>query len=215
MRANLFNKDVKRLFEQQDRKLKAVVFVGSLKPKKEQSGTYALALDVAEQLKKNGVSQVKIIYLYDFRLEPGITRKVNVVDSGVELYSLIEESDIVIFGTPIWWGAPSSFIQRVIERMDEFDEYYLKGDKNHLYGKVFGMIVTGTEDGVQACTARMAGWATHLGFTIPPEALAYWLREEPYKQGSTDKAVIDSISKTAKNLVDWTRRLKTQQKEDE
>ena len=98
-------------------------------------------------------------------------------DDGKRVYQLIRESDVVIMATPIWWGQPSSLIQRLIERMDGFDESYINSGVNELYKKVFGVIVTGSDDGAQSCVQRLCGFATEFGFTIPPESYAFWVGE--------------------------------------
>lgn len=185
-------------------KLRAAILVCSLKSEEAESSTMRLCRDVAARLGALGVSS-KLSFMSRADLRPGTTRKVG-DDGGPVLYRLIENSDILIIGTPIWWGNPSSLAQRVIERMDEFDEYYVKGGKNRLYGKVFGAVVTGTEDGVQACAARLFGWAVHLGFTVPPEALAYWLNAKPYRgepeaAGRPREKSDDYTPKMAANLV--------------
>ena len=53
----------------------------------------------------------------------------------------------MLFATSIWWGNRSSLMQRVIERMDAFDEAYIAGGRSALYNKVAGIVITGSEDG--------------------------------------------------------------------
>ena len=57
--------------------------------------------------------------------------------------------------------------------------YGWSGDLNEqgqwsYYGKVGGVIVTGNEDGGKHCAAQMLYALSHIGFTIPPQADAYW-----------------------------------------
>jgi hypothetical protein len=44
------------------------------------------------------------------------------------------------------------------------------------YGEV-GVLVTGNEDGGKHCAAPMLYALSHIGFTIPPQADAYWVGE--------------------------------------
>ena len=48
----------------------------------------------------------------------------------------IRAADIILFATPVWWGGRSSLMQRVIERMDAFDEEYIAGGRSVLYNKL-------------------------------------------------------------------------------
>jgi multimeric flavodoxin WrbA len=59
------------------------------------------------------------------------------------------DADIVIFATPIWWGGQSSFMQRVIERLDEIHDEIMESGKSRLTNKVAGIIVSGDSDGAQ------------------------------------------------------------------
>ncbi len=95
-----------------------------------------------------------------------------------DLYrELIEPADIVVLATPIWLGDQSSMTRLVIERL-----YGWSGDLNgagqwSYYGKVGGVLVTGNEDGGKHCAAQMLCALSHIGFTIPPQADAYWVGE--------------------------------------
>jgi len=100
------------------------------------------------------------------------------VDDFPDLYrELIEPADIVVLATPIWLGDQSSMTRLVIERL-----YGCSGDLNgagqwSYYGKVGGVLVTGNEDGGKHCAAQMLYALSHIGFTIPPQADAYWVGE--------------------------------------
>ena len=89
----------------------------------------------------------------------------------------IRKANIVIFATPIWWGGRSSLMQRVIERMDAFDEESIAGGRAELLNKVAGIIITGSEDGAQATMAGIMEVLTFMNFTLPPQCAAYWVGE--------------------------------------
>lgn len=86
-------------------------------------------------------------------------------------------SDILVIGTRIWLEEKSSACTRVIERL-----YGASGELNErgqyiYYGRAGGCLVTGNEDGVKHCSARVLYALPHLGFTIPPQADAGWIGE--------------------------------------
>lgn len=212
MRISKITEKIKDTLE--DDNLTALILVGSLQDDKSSSNTWKMANWVAKEMKKVDSSiNIKIVLLSKMDLVPGLEAEIpGKEDDGERLYSMIEEADIVVMSTPIWWGEPSSLIQRVIERLDGFDNYYLDTGENKIYGKVFGVSVFGMEDGGQACVKRLFAWASFLGFTIPPEASAMWIGEVS-KGGSFDDAQnnegTQSMVKTmAKNLVKMSKILK-------
>ena len=62
-------------------------------------------------------------------------------------------ADILVMGTPIWLGQPSSVAKRVMERMDAF--LGETDDKGRMpsYGRVAIVVVVGNEDGAHHCAA--------------------------------------------------------------
>ncbi len=51
-------------------------------------------------------------------------------------------SEIIIFATPIWWGAHSSEMQKVVERLDNLHDEIPSGKKSRLDGKIGGIVIT-------------------------------------------------------------------------
>ena len=154
--------------------IKVVVLNGSLKPGEEFSNTGDLCTQVVDEM---GSVESEFVRLSRFDIKPGIERDMGKGDDWPHIAGLIEKADAVIFGTPIWWGQRSSHMQRVIERMDSFDEVYRQTGKSPLYNKVAGIVVTGSEDGAQAITSGLMSTLSWMGFVIPPEAAAYWVGE--------------------------------------
>ena len=56
----------------------------------------------------------------DLDIKPGVTSDEGPGDAGPDLRRRILAADILIVGTPIWLGQPSSVCKRVLERMDAF-----------------------------------------------------------------------------------------------
>ena len=98
-------------------KLKAIGILGSLKPKDAgmSSNTEELLEQVFGELAKHDV-ETDVVRLIDHDIKHGL--QTDMKDDWVGILNKIIEADIVVFATPIWWGQPSSLIQKVIERMD-------------------------------------------------------------------------------------------------
>jgi NADPH-dependent FMN reductase len=97
--------------------VKALVINCTLKSSPERSNTAALAEVVAEALRQEsvGVSEVRAA---DRSILPGVESDMGEGDEWPGIRTQILESEILVFATPTWLGRPSSFAQRVLERMD-------------------------------------------------------------------------------------------------
>lgn len=92
------------------------------------------------------------LYLYDYDLLPCIDcRKCKeedylcILEDGMQLiYPKIDESDIVIFGTPLYWYGPSAKMKLLIDRLRPYVE------NKKLEGKK-GVVVTPSAEGPRAC----------------------------------------------------------------
>ena len=140
-------------------------------------------------------------------------------DMGDDFSSVLEKvflSDIIVFATPIWWGSPSSLIQKFIERMHETDNEYMVTGKSRLYHKVSGIVVTGHEDGAQNVIGVLANALTWYGFVLPPECAAYWVGESgimPMDQDSekikNSQSALMMADKLAENLYNYASLIKS------
>ena len=154
------------------------------------------------------------IRIIDRNVLPGVGLDEGEGDDWPEIGAKMKEADILILGTPIWWNYPSSLCQRVLERMDAFDEIHRKGGKNPLANKVAGVVVTGHEDGGMSCVARIIMTLSYMGFTIPPDSGVYWIgevgqpMEDDRAQRLANKSVWDNTAVLARNLVHLARLLK-------
>lgn len=159
-----------------DKPIKVLVLNGSLKPSADTSNTEELAQLVLDHME--GIDS-EILRLRDFNILPGVSEKEGGgrVDEWPEIAGKIKAADIVLFCTPIWWGHRSSLLQRVIERMDSFNEQEKDTGINPIPNKLAGIVVTGSEDGAQAIIGALMSTLSWLGFTIPPDAGVYWVGE--------------------------------------
>src|SRR5258708_18558252 len=160
--------------------LKVLVLNGSLKH--EQEGI-SNTQEVVELVIKNmhevnkGKITAEIIRLADKNIPVGLKFKENESDEWAEIAAKLRAADIVVFATPIWWGGRSSLMQRVIERLDAFDEEYVAEGRSAFYNKVAGVVITGSEDGALSTMGGIMMVLTWMGFTLPPECAAYWVGE--------------------------------------
>jgi multimeric flavodoxin WrbA len=194
--------------------LNVLVLNASLKHGPDVSNTEEVALMVVDEMKKRAAIAHEIVRLSDKRIPVGLGYKEGDDDEWPQIVEQIRKADIVLFATPIWWGGRSSLMQRVIERMDAFDEEVIQGGRSALLNKVAGVVVTGSEDGAQATIAGILSTLQFLNFTIPPQACTYWVGEvgeDPKTDADrrrTNKAVPHMAANTGRNLVAMAKLLK-------
>lgn len=159
-----------------DQALDVVVLNGSLKHRgDERSNTEELADLVLTEMGRHSPATTirsETIRLADLKIDVGLKLRESDSDEWPTIAKKIGDADIVIFATPIWWGGRSSLMQRVIERLDAFDEDAAGSGRSALLNKVAGVVITGSEDGAQATLAGIMGVLTFLNFTLPPECCA-------------------------------------------
>jgi multimeric flavodoxin WrbA len=155
--------------------LKALFLNCTLKRSPEVSNTRAL-IDKAVKLFEEQEIETEVIRIADYNIPVGVTSYEGEGDEWPEILNKIKESDILIMGSPIWFGTRSSLLQKVIERLDGT---YMEADSETgqfpLYGKVAGVIITGNEDGAHNAAANTLFNLTHLGCTVPPNVDSYWV----------------------------------------
>ncbi|HRJ84176.1 MAG TPA: NAD(P)H-dependent oxidoreductase [Ignavibacteria bacterium] len=196
-------------------KLNVLILNASLKHKGELSNTEELARLVVKNMKaEHNELTAEFIRLSDLYIPPGLKFSEDKKDKWPEIARKIVASDIIIFATPIWWGARSSLIQRIIERMDSFDEQYKEKGRSVLLNKVAGVVITGSEDGAQSTLGALLSVLTFMNFTIPPECCTYWVGEvgKPPANNRRDRLKNKSskvmAQKMASNLVYYANLLK-------
>ncbi|KXS40311.1 MAG: BrAMP [Methanolobus sp. T82-4] len=155
--------------------LKALFLNCTLKKSPEVSNTRAL-IDKAVRLFSEMKIDSEVIRVVDYNVKFGVTSDEGDGDEWPQILKKIKDCDILVIGSPIWFGVISSVAKMVIERLDGT---YMEGDPETgqfpLYGKVAGVLVTGNEDGAHDVAANILFNLTHLGCTIPPNADSYWV----------------------------------------
>jgi multimeric flavodoxin WrbA len=194
--------------------LKALAFNCSLKraTASEKSSTEALLQQFLGALGEQGVA-TETIRAVDHNLKPGVTSDEGEGDDWPPLRRKVMAADIIVIGTPIWLGQPSSVAKRVLERMDAFISEADDKGRMPSYGKVGVAVVVGNEDGAHHSSAELCQAMFEVGFTIPPGGAAYWVGEamggKEYKNLlKTSKAVANWLPLLASNTVHLAGLLK-------
>ena len=189
--------------------LKAIALNATLKSRSnsEPSSSDRMLGLIAEELEKLHVT-TEVIRVADFNIKPGVTSNEGKDDDWPGLRKKILEADIVILGTPIWLGQPSSVAKRVLERMDAFLEE--TDDKGRMvsYGLVAAVAVVGNEDGAHHVSAELYQALNDVGFTIAANAVAYWVGEAMGSRNFVDlENVPDVVNSAVKMLARNTAHL--------
>lgn len=164
----------------------------------ESSSTDAMIELLAGELKQRGVEFAGTIRVADHDVKPGVTSDEGEGDAWPELRRRILAADILIFGTPIWLGQPSSIAQRVAERMDAFLSETDEQQRMPSYGKVAILAVVGNEDGAHNVSAKLYQALSDTGWTIPAGAVSYWVGEA---MGGVDFQDLDQVPDKVKQTA--------------
>jgi multimeric flavodoxin WrbA len=149
----------------------------SLKSSKESSSTEKLIDELLFALKEHGVSDGGTVRLADRDVRAGLTSDEGPGDDWPSLRGKILGADIFVLGTPIWLGHPSSYAQRVLERLGA-----LLGERDPdgrivSVDRVALVAVVGNEDGAHHVAAELFQGLNDVGFTIPANGMTYWVGE--------------------------------------
>ncbi len=157
--------------------LTALALNCSLKASSEPSSTEVLLQEVLDALAEHGVSGGEIVRAVDHDIKPGVTSDEGDGDEWPALRERILAADILVVGTPIWLGQPSSVVKRVLERMDAFLGETDDQGRMVSYGRVAVVAVVGNEDGAHHVSAELFQALNDVGFSLAPNAVTYWVGE--------------------------------------
>src|SRR5262245_41466302 len=161
-----------------DNSLKILAFNCSLKSAndRDSSSTDVLLKQMLDAFADEGATG-EIVRAVDHDIKPGVASDQGDGDAWPALRQRIVDADILIIGTPIWLGQPSSVAKRVLERLDAFLGEMDDRGRMPSYGKVAIAVVVGNEDGAHHCAAEINGALTEVGFTTPAGGVTYWVGE--------------------------------------
>jgi multimeric flavodoxin WrbA len=177
--------------------LKVLALNCTLKPSSTPSSTEKLLGELLAAFRDYD-AEGEIVRVVDFNIKPGVSADEGAGDDWPALRQRVLACDILVVGSPIWLGQPSSVAKRVLERMDAFlDE---RDDRQRMpsYGKVGFAAVVGNEDGAHHVAAEVCQALAEVGFTIPSGGVTYWVGEA---MGS--KNYID-LKTTPQAVAEWT-----------
>ena len=105
--------------DEQQPPLKVLAFNCTLKSSKnkEQSSTDVLLKQMMDALEEHGAIGA-VVRAVDHNIKPGVSSDEGEGDDWPALRQRVINCDILVMGTPIWLGQPSSVAKRVMERMD-------------------------------------------------------------------------------------------------
>lgn len=183
--------------------LKAIALNATLKASGgEPSSTDRMLALISSAMSKDGV-ETETIRLADFNIKPGVSSDEGDGDHWPAIRQKVLDADILILGTPIWLGQPSSVSKRALERMDAFLEETDDAGRMASYGRVAAVAVVGNEDGAHHVCAELYQALNDVGFTIAANAVAYWVGEA---MGSTNFSDLEHIPETVTKAVDMLAR---------
>jgi multimeric flavodoxin WrbA len=154
------------------------------------SSTDLLVSQVLDELAGLDVAGEPPVRVVDLDVKPGVAADEGPGDAWPGLRRRILDADVLVFGTPIWLGQPSSVAKRVTERMDAFLGETDDDGRMPTYGKVAIVAVVGNEDGAHHVSAELYQALADVGFTIPPNGVTYWVGKA---MGSTDYKDLDKV----------------------
>ncbi|MGV2066780.1 flavodoxin family protein [Agrobacterium sp. 22-226-1] len=163
----------------------------------EPSSTGKLLTLILRELGDHDV-QTETVRLADHDIKAGVTSDEGEGDAWPAIREKIVAADILLLGTPIWLGQPSSVCKRALERMDAFLDETDEQGRMVSYGKVAAVAVVGNEDGAHHVSAELFQALNDVGFTVPANAVAYWVGEA---MGSKNFVDLDETPDAVKTMV--------------
>lgn len=191
--------------------LKAIGLNCTLKASPGTSSTQKLLDQVLDALQRHGV-ETSSIRLADYDIKPGVSADEGHGDEWPSIRKRIYDSNILLIGTPIWMGQPSSMAKRALERLDAVLSEASEDGLYPTFGKVAAAVVVGNEDGAHHVSAEIYQALADIGFTIAAGSPAYWVGEAMHSTnyvdlGKTPDKVELSIRTLASNVAHLARVL--------
>jgi len=176
--------------------LRALALNCTLKSSDQPSSTERMLALLLEELDRRQVMG-DMIRVVDHDVRPGVTSDEGAGDVWPAIRARILESDILLLGTPIWLGQPSSVCKRVLERLDAFLSETDDGGRMVSYGRVAVVAVVGNEDGAHHVSAELYQALNDVGFSLAPNAVSYWVGEAMQAKDFRDlKNVPDVVTRS-------------------
>jgi multimeric flavodoxin WrbA len=180
--------------------LRALILNCTLKPAPTASSSEALGTELGEAFAEHDVTS-EMVRVIDQQVKFGVQTDEGDGDGWPALRQKMLDADIFVIATPIWLGQPSAVCKMVLERLDaELSETDDQG-RMLTYGKVAGLAVVGYQA------------LGDVGFTIPANAVTYWVGEAMQATDYQDKEprpekTVQTTKTLAANTAHLARLLK-------
>jgi multimeric flavodoxin WrbA len=156
--------------------LNALILNCTLKPSPTESSTDLLATELVAELRDHDVAS-EIVRVVDHDVRFGVSPDEGDGDAWPAIREKMLAADLLVIATPIWGGQPSAVTKMVLERLNaEISETDDEG-RMLTFGKVGGVAVVGNEDGAHHVSAEVYQGLNDVGFSLPPNAVTYWVGE--------------------------------------
>ena len=166
--------------------LRACLLNCSLKSGDQPSSTAQLLDEVRRELEGLGVEVGEPIRVVDHDVKPGVASDEGEGDAWPAIRSAVLDAQILVLGTPIWLGQPTSVAKRVLERMDAFLGETDDAGRMVSYGRAAMVAVVGNEDGAHHVSAEVYQALDDVGFSLAANAVTYWVGEAMQKTDYRD-----------------------------
>lgn len=170
-------------------RLRVLALNCTLKAGRKRSSTEKLLRQVIDEFAKYDVAS-ELLRVADRDVKPGVLSNEGRGDGWPAIREKLMAADILLVGTPIWMGHPSSLAQRIMERMDAFLDEKDDYERMPSYPKVLTVAVVGNEDGAHNVSANVFQGLNDVGFTLAPNAVTYWVGEA---MGDTNYVDLDHV----------------------
>lgn len=178
----------------------AVALNCTLKPSGagEASSTDRLLDELCTALADHDVTCGPRVRVADLDIRPGVTSDEGDGDEWPALRRQILDADILVLGTPIWLGHPSSLAQRVLERLDAFLGEEDDEGRMVSWDRVAVVAVVGNEDGAHHVAAELFQGLNDVGFTIPANGMTYWVGEAMQGLDYRDRGTVEKTDEATR-----------------
>jgi multimeric flavodoxin WrbA len=128
------------------------------------------------------------------------------------IYDGIEWADAVVFATSVRWGSHTALLQTIIERMNTLENRQtVYGEKNPLWGKRCGVIVTGQHWKSAEVANRLVEVFDLYGFDASPGQVLSWQRtldmNEELEENNASPCALDMASEEYAPILEFVKNM--------
>ena len=161
------------------------------------SSTDLLVTQMLAALGRHGVTSGPVVRVAGSGVLAGVSSDEGDGDGWPDIRREILAADVFVLGTPVWMGHPSSYAQRVLERLDAFLGETASDGRPIALDRVALVAVVGNEDGAHSVGASLFQGLNDVGFTIPAQGMTYWVGEAMQKTDYQDLGYIPEKTQAA------------------